>query len=441
MTDENEEADDPLTVRGQGWAFNKAAFPGSQSGGGAPEGTVACGQLDPNNPSTTGPNSPACQSCAFLNSGDPNFATECPQNGTNGNMGFLDPANDSPNLRFFHPKERFGLFAGYPTSRYVRGLQKLTVPSVGLAFMGDADHEHDSNGNYIGDQDAQADCVNPLFAKNLPTSASQDLCHLTRGPRSPNLVYYAAIAGVPHELLQATPGGTGPGETDASGNPLCAAGTQPEACPQKNTLQAADWKLIKGNDPEHYDFSGADFHMVESIGPRTTNTGNWANVAACTPPASGPPPLPGAAGADAINGCEFNTNNSDLQFSCIFPLVQVDGSGTIQPFVKDCTSAMYGGACDCGPNSLDNHSQLCSASTPTTQLYGKAYPSVREMIIAEAMSNEVINGVPYNQGIVSSLCPIALDIGQPLATAQQDPLFGYNQAVGALIERVKVSIK
>jgi len=440
VTDENEEADDPLTIRGQGWAFAKSSFPGSQSGGGAPEGTIECQQLDPNNPSTTGPNSPMCQSCAFLSS-DPNFTTECPDNGTSGSHGFLDPANDSPNLRFFHQKERFGLFAGYPTSRYVRGLQKLAVPSVGLAYKGDTDHEHDTNGNYVGDQDAQADCVNPLFAKNLPASASQDLCHLTRGPRSPNLVYYAAIAGVPHELLQATPGGTGPGETDASGNPLCAAGTSPEQCPQKRTLQPADWKLVKGNDPEHYDFSGADFHMVESIGPRTTNTGKWANVAACTPPASGPPPLPGAAGADPINGCEFTTNNSDLQFSCVFPLVQVDGSGTIQPFVKDCTDAMYGGACDCGPNSLDKGSQLCSASTPTSQLYGKAYPSVREMIIAEAMSNEVINGVPYNQGIVSSLCPIALDIGQPLATAQQDPLFGYNQAVGALVERVKVSIK
>ncbi len=340
VTDENEEAVDPLTVEGQGWAFDKGSFPGSQSGGGAPEGTIECQQLDPNNPSTTGPNSPQCQSCAFVSSSDPNFATECPRDGTNGNDGFLDPANDSPNLRFFHQKERFGLFAGYPTSRYVRGLQKLTVPSVGLAYHGDADHEHDANGNYIGDEDAQADCVNPLFAKNLPTSASQDLCHLTPGPRSPNLVYYAAIAGVPHELLQATPGGTGPGETDASGNPLCASGTPAEQCPQKSTLQAADWRLIKGNDPEHYDFSGADFHMVESIGPRTKNTGNWANVAVCVPPASGTPPAPGAAGADSINGCEFNTNNSDLQFSCVFPLVQVDGSGTIQAFVKDCTDTI-----------------------------------------------------------------------------------------------------
>jgi hypothetical protein len=311
---------------------------------------------------------------------------------------------------------------------------------VGLAFMGDTDHEHDMTGNYVGDQDSQADCVNPLFAKNLPTSASQDLCHLTPGPRSPNLVYYAAIAGVPHELLQATPGGTGPGETDASGQPLCAAGTPAEQCPQKATLQPSDWKLITGNDPEHYDFRGADFHMVESIGPRTTNTGLWANAATCTPPANGPPPLPGASGADPINGCEFNTNNSDLQFACVFPLITLDANNNVQAFVKDCTDPKYGGACDCTNNSLDKSSQLCSATVPTNQVYGKAYPSVREMVIAQAMATETINGQPYNQGIVSSLCPIALDIGQPLAMAQNDPLFGYNPAINALIDRIKTSI-
>jgi hypothetical protein len=431
VTDENEEADDPLSIAGQGWTFNKLSFPGSQSGGGAPEGTVACQQLDPNNPATTGPNSPLCESCAFVSPSDPSFAAQCPKNGTNGNAGFLDPANDSPNLRFFHQKERFGLFAGYPTSRYVRGLQKATVPSVGLAFPGDTDHEHDAMGNYIGDQDSQANCVNPLFATDLPSSPGGDLCHLAQGPRTPDMIYYAAIAGVPHELLQATPGGTGPGETDLAGNPLCPAGTPAQQCPQKTALQPADWKLIMGNDFEHYDFSGADFHMVESIGPRTTNTGNWANTATCTPPAAGPPPLPGAVGADPVNGCEFNTNNSDLQFACVFQLVQVDANDIIEPFVKDCTAAEYGGACDCSVNALDKGSQLCSPTTPTNQLYGKAYPSLREMKIASALGA---------QGAVSSLCPITLDLGQPLSVAQADPLFGYNPAVDTIVEHLKTTL-
>ncbi len=440
LTDENEEAVDPLTVKGQGWAFNQSSFPGSKSGGGAPEGIQACQSLDPNNPTTTGPNDPTCTSCAFLNPADPSFATQCPKDGANGNAGYLDPANDSPNLRYFHQKMRFGLSSAYPTSRYVRGLQRSTVPSVGLAFQGDTDHEHDANGNYVGDQDANANCVNPLFAAGLPTTPGADLCHLKPGPRTPNLVYYATIAGVPHELLQAKPGDTSPGSTDASGNALCPAGTPPEQCPQKATLSAADWTLMGGRDPEHYDFRGSDFHMIESIGPRTTNAGQWANAATCTPQAGVTPPLPGAAGADPINGCEFSTNNSDLQFACVFPLVTVDGSGVIQPFVKDCTDSKYGGACDCSPNSLDNHSQLCFTATPTHQVYAKAYPSLREVQIAKAMSQQTIGGKPYDQGIVSSLCPIALDVGETLQQAQNDPLFGYNPAVNAIIDRIKVSI-
>jgi hypothetical protein len=429
VTDENEEAADPLTIAGQGWAFDQSSFPGSQSGGGAPQGTIECTTLDPNNPSTTGPNDPNCTSCAFNNLGQ--NAQRCPKNGTSGNAGYLDPANDAINLRFWHQKQRFGLFAGYPTSRYVRGLQKPAVPSVGLAFQGDSDHEHDPmTGNYIGDQDAQANCVNPLFAQNLPTSASADLCHLKRGPRTPDLIYYAAVAGVPHQLLQAAPG-----QHDASG--YCAAGTAPADCPQKYVLSSADWRLVMGNDPEHYDFRGADFHMIESTAARTNNTGLWANTATSTNQAGCQLDSTGAApaGCDPINGAEFNTKNEDLEFSCTFPLIDATG-GTVQPFQKDCTAMQFTQACDCAPSSLDTGSQLCSATTTTMQVNGKAYPSVREMIIAHAMATETFNGYSYNQGVVSSLCPIHLDVGQSVMQAQADPLFGYNPAMNALIARM-----
>jgi hypothetical protein len=430
VTDENEEAADPLSVAGQGWAFNQSSFPGSQSGGGAPQGTTECQSLDPNNPTTTGPNDPNCISCAFLSPSDPTFATRCPKNGTSGSAGYLDPANDAINLRYFHQKERFGLTSAYPTSRYVRGLQKPTVPSVGLAFSGDTDHEHDALGIYVGDQDGQADCVNPLFAQNLPTSAGQDLCHLTRGPRTPDLIFYAAIAGVPHQLLQATPG-----EHDAAG--VCPAGTAPAECPQKYSLSAADWKLVMGTDPEHYDFRGADFHMVESVQARTTNTGGWANVATstnqggCQLDSSGTAP----AGCDPVNGAEFDTRNEDVEFSCVFPLIDVSG-GTVQSFQKDCTQMQFTQACDCSATSLDTGSQLCDGTTPTLQVNGKAYPSVREMVIAHAMATETFNGYSYNQGVVASLCPIHVDVGQSVSQAVADPLFGYNPAINALIARL-----
>jgi hypothetical protein len=390
VTDENEEAVDPISVGGQGWAFPNGSFPGSPAGlGTAPQGTIECSQIDPNNPTTTGPNSPSCTSCAFA-AGAANFATRCPKDGMNGANGYLDPADDDLNIRFFHQKMRFGLFAGYPTSRYVRGLTQVTVPDV--------NHEHDTGGNYIGDQDPQADCTNPLFAATLPTDSTQELCRLQRGPRQPDLVYYAAIAGVPHQLLQAKPG-----------DPECDAAMQPQNCPQKSVLSASDWTHIMGQDPEHYDFRGADFHMIESTDPRTNNTSGWENTSQC------PPGSPD--NCDSINGREWTTNKRDLQFSCVFQLTQP----------KDCTQTKYAQACDCAPGALNSGTQLCQG---TTQLFGKAYPSVREMIIAKAMSEQ--NAQSGGQGIVSSLCPIHVT-----EQSAGDPLYGYRPAVSAIINRLK----
>jgi len=417
VTDENEEAADPLAIGGQGWAFDNTAFPGSPSMA-APEGTYQCNLLDPTNPTKTGPNDPNCTSCVFIR-GASNFATECPNDPPGGTGGFLDPSDDALNVRFFHQKQRFGLFAGYPTSRYVMGLQKPAVPSVGLAFPGDKDHEHDSMGNYVGDQPGQQNCVNPIYAQDLPTSVSQDLCHLRAGPRTPDLVYYAAIAGVPHQLLQQDP-------TNAMS-------------PQKDVLSDADWKLIMGNDPEHYDFSGADFHMIESIQERTSSTTDpslsvWANRSIC--------PDTDVDNCDPINGREFATNKSDLQFSCIFPLITVN-DGSIVAFQKDCTSPgagdPYKGACDCAVGSLDGNSPLClksGSSYTQVQINGKAYPPVREMIIAKAMSQSTAG----NQGVVSSICPITADIGETLDQATQDPLFGFNPGMNAIADRFRASL-
>jgi hypothetical protein len=436
VTDENEEAADPLAIGGQGWAFDNTDFPGSPDNA-APEGTKECGSLDPKNPSTTGPNDPNCTSCAFIK-GASNFSSECPSDPPGGTNGYYDPSNDALNVRFFHQKERFGLFAGYPTSRYIMGLQKTAVPSVGLAFKGDTDHEHDGNGNYIGANTGQQNCVNPIYAQNLPTSSSADLCHLQAGPRTPDLVYYAAIAGVPHQLLQSTPG-----------DGTCPSGTMASQCPQKSVLTDNDWKLIMGNDPEHYDFSGADYHMIESTQERTSTDTDPSKPAWGTDPITmsnqSACPDTSADNCDPINGREFATNKSDLEFSCIFPLVTVN-NGTISAFQKDCTCNMgsgagciYSGACDCAAGGLDANTQLCQkggSGYTEVQINGKAYPSVREMIIAKAMSASNAG----NQGIVSSICPINVDVGQTVAQAEQDPLFGYNPAVNAIIDRLKKSL-
>jgi hypothetical protein len=422
VTDENEEVADPLAIGGQGWAFDMGEFPNSPTKA-SPQGTTDCQNIDANNPSATGPNDPNCKPCPFLKSSDPTYAARCPPDGTTGTSGYLDPNDDQANTRFYQQKRRFGVTSMYPTSRYVRGLQQMTVPS--------SDHEHDGNGNYIGDQDANANCRNPIYATDLPTDPSADLCGLTEGKRDPSLVYYAAIAGVPHELLQAKAGDPN--------DPTCPAGTPQADCPQKDALSDADWKLIMGTDPEHYDFRGADFHMVEDWNPRTGGgpltespwqaSGVLANVSKC-PPVGG---TPQGLGCDPINGGEWQPNKGDLQFACIFDLrPQYGGVG------KDCTNQIYAGACDCQPGSanmgpaLDLGTQLCDKTRPSLQIYGKAYPSVREMIIAKAMSTSTVG----NQGIVSSLCPIHVSDNAQM----NDPLYGYRPAVGAIINRLKKSL-
>ena len=388
VTDENEEVANPLSVGGEGWLYESAPFPSSPTYG-APEGTVEC---------LGNPNDLNCTSCAFSNiQNAPNFATECPDDPPKGMQGFLDPSNDSVNVRFFNQKQRFGVFAGYPISRYVRGLQKRSVP--------DRAHEVDGNGNYVGDQDKYGNCTNPIFAQNLPTDPSADLCRLQQGPRTPDLIYSGAIAGVPHQLLQAQSG------VDAE----CPVGTAQADCPQKHQLTEADWTNITGKDPDHWDFTGIDPHMLESENPR----------------AGLPCPPSSNDNCDPINGREWTTGKKDLEFACIFPLT--DSAG--QPAPKDCTQMQYNGACNCATGSNSQNTPLCqkvNGYDTNTQIFSAAYPSIREMAIAHAMADSP-SGV---QGIVSSVCPIHTSFqGGPT-----DPLIGYRPAANAIVDGLTKSL-
>jgi hypothetical protein len=412
VTDESEEVADPLSIGGQGWAFANTAFPGSPNGS-APKGTIECeNPVDPNNVNTTGPNDPNCTSCAFIQ-GQPNFNTECPGG------AYLDPTDDNLNVRFFQQKRRFGLAAMDPISKYVVGLTRSTVPSVNHSGSGgNLDHEHDGSGNYYGDctysNDSSpnhdcaahpkapdgtdwADCTNPIFATNLPTDPNADLCHLTRGTRTASQVFFAAITGVPHQLLQSDP-------------------TNPDS-PQKATLSAADWLRILGNDPENYDFTGADFHMLES---ETDRMGSQC------------PSAMAADSCDPINGREWDTGKGDLQFACIFDLrPQYGGVG------KDCGNAAYTGACDCATNSQSRDTPLCSktgGNNPDAkgytdlQINGKAYPGIRELEVARALGG---------RAVVSSLCPIHVADNAQM----DDPLYGYRPGMQALIDRLSTALQ
>ena len=383
VTDENEEVANPLAIGGEGWLYEQSTWPDSPTYG-APEGTIEC---------KSNPLDPKCTSCASSTvPHDANYAARCPADPPSTAAGYYNVQapndDDNVNVRFFHQRQRFGEFAGYPVSRYVRGLTRESVPDRG--------HEVDRAGNYVGDQDQYADCVNPIFAQDLPTDPNGDLCHLTRGPRTPDLVYYAAIAGVPHQLLQAKPG-------DAE----CSAGQARADCPQKDTLSEDDWLTITGKDPENYDFTGADPHMLESEEPRQT----------------GCPPT-GNDSCDPINGREWDTQRGDLQYACIFPLAQP----------KDCTQMAFKGACDCQDGTASENTPLCQNAGGVhthVQINGKAYPSIREMLIAHAMADQ-----PSVQGIVSSMCPI-----HTTEMGAGDPVFGYRPAVNAIVNRLKTDLE
>lgn len=396
VTDENQEVADPHALSGGAWAFENEFFPTAPGGYGAPEGTKVCEQ---------NPMDPGCTCCATITSAS-DQANQCANQADGGKSAvyYLPSAQDNSNIRFFHMKQRFGVDVGYPSSRYINGLTSQTVP--------DQNYQH-------------SDCTNPLFAATLPTSSSAELCKLPTGSkRSPggNLVYYAAITGVPHELLQAQPGSA-----------ECSTGTPAGDCPQKSMLEPADWTLILGQDPENYKFTGADFHMLESQVPRTpaiiaaAGAVNNFNVGPC---------LPGSAAdnCDPINGREYDTDlhdgtgPGDLQYACTFKLDQP----------KDCTLAQYQGACDCmetdagGPVWPNQTSSLCQKSGNnygTTQVYGKAYPGIEELLVAKGLGAE---------GIVSSLCPIHTGATETSAT---DPLYGYRPAVNAIINRLKSALQ
>jgi hypothetical protein len=374
MTDENDSEVDVRSYGGKGWWFMAGTFDPWHGTSGCSENGSGSALLDP----TT------CTSCDF-----PQGAMDpaCPQ-GANTVYSADNDWGFNPNLRHVHMEQKYGITPQFPIQRYVLGLTSTTIP--------------DRNGEYpSGAQSYQGltnlDCVNPLFAASLPDGSSTDpdtLCKLPAGSRTPDLIYYAHIGGVPHQLLQQDP-------------------TNKDS-PQKETLTDADWTKILGNDPLNYDYTGIDPHMIESYQPR--------------------PGLPaGPPASDPISGYEWTTDQGsehildvDREYACTFPLaMQRDCTNRMDPMVQ------Y--ACDCPATTgltPDQLPPLCDPTAQVVQVAAKAYPTVRELLLAKLMGN---------QGFVSSLCPIHFQPGTG-QTQTTDPLFGYNPAVNGIVDRLKVAL-
>ncbi len=364
LSDENDSEIDVRSIGGLGVNWMAGAFP-------PPKGTSAC---------ASSPGSPQCQSCAQGN----NTATD--GNCMNGGSTYT-AVNDwgyDLNLRHVHMKAKYGVDPQYPIERYVTGLTSTVVP--------------DRNGEYpMGASSYQGmnDCQNPLFAGTLPSGGSNPtvdaLCHTPPGPRTKDLVFYAHIGGVPSSLLHFMPGNTA-----------------------ASTLSDADWVKILGNNPETYDYSGIDEHMVESYQAR---------------PGLAAPGSPN--GTDPINGHEWVTDTGaghilsvDREYACIFPLSDSMGN----PTPRDCTQPQNANFCDCphmaGTVSAQQLPPICDQTTITKQTGAKAYPTIRELLLAHKMGT---------QGIVSSICPIDV---KDNATGD-DPLYGYRPAVAVIVDRLK----
>ncbi len=295
LTDEDDSSVDPLSYQGTGFKLESETQD-------MPRGTPIC---------ATNAASPECKP-----SGD-----------------FYSKAESNLNVRFSRMKQRFGVDPQYPIQRYVDAFTKPRIPG--------AAREHDANGNYA----ATNNCVNPLFAKNLPVNEGDELCLLPRGPRSADLVYFALIGGVSGKLL---PSGDAP----------------------------IDWTSILGRDATKWDEAGLDPHMRPSIDPR--------------------PELPGptaANDADPLVGRDWTTKGEDLEYACIFDLYDQKPDGTAVKVSRSCDDPTQ---CDCNGKK---DSPLCDPAKPDQQIKGKAYPTRRELMVAKGIGD---------RAIVSSLCPAQL---------------------------------
>jgi hypothetical protein len=394
LSDENDSEIDVRSYRGSGYAFMAATYEPAR-------GTQAC---------ATNPADPSCGSCSLA----ANAATD--PSCTQGVYASSDVTNwgSDLNLRHVHMKAKYGVDPQFPITRYVNGLTSPTVP--------------DRIGEYPTPTSAYAannDCTNPLFAASLPdgtglsagiataetASDVSALCNLPASSRPKENVFYAIIGGVPNQLLHFD---------------------------QASGTNAPDWVRILGKSPDTFDYTGIDVHMVESYAPRVGLSYVASPLTGETVPTD--PTNGNGAANDPWNGREWITDSAnpvhvdlpvDRQYACTFKLAGPP---------RDCSNSIVAGnrvwtvpansyACDCStagatPGEVP---PVCDPATPTNQIAAKAYPTIRELNLADKLGA---------QGIVSSICPIDVEDN----SAGNDPLYGYRPAVAAIINRLKTAL-
>ncbi|MFO0589120.1 MAG: hypothetical protein U0441_16330 [Polyangiaceae bacterium] len=294
------------------------------------------------------PNDACCAPCDQAPAG---CAEQASCKDASGNWARIEGEDaNGRDLRCFDQKRRFGKSYLYPTERYVTGLTELHVP--------------DRYGNLTS---------NPLF---MDLNLDDDI----HGQRTPDLVFFAGIVGVPWQDIAKDPTTLAKGLK--SGEELIA----------RDAEGHSTWDRILG-DPEKGTLP-LDPHMWESQKPRT-----------------GLPDATSAFGADPISGHEQKELATNLQFACTFPLLSpIPCAGDI--------------SCDCYKPDGNPLCQAPSGEYTQDQVAAKAFPGLRELSVLKGLQK---------QAIVASVCPSNMDE----AAEKNAEDFGYRPAVGALIDRLK----
>ena len=253
--------------------------------------------------------------------------------------------------------------------------------------------------------------VNGLKSPTLPlqshpstsvTNPLYDTAGTDKAPRDPSLVFLAGIVGVPWQDVADDASLTGAGLNYLTAKELTAKGR---------------WSALLGDPSASPPVPPSDPFMVESIAARRgTNSIAQPPVATAPPDSTNPH-------ANVINGHEYNIPGlDDLQYACTFPLNTPK------------TCAATNKACDCSPDAPTMpdkaNSPLCQGGANiNTQTSAKAYPGTRELQVLKDLGENAI---------VASICPKEV---QAVGDQASDPNYGYNPAVGAIIERLKVALQ
>ncbi|MCK6586019.1 MAG: hypothetical protein L6Q76_00385, partial [Polyangiaceae bacterium] len=246
----------------------------------------------------------------------------------NGNVKALTDAEDTPSLRCFDQKRRFGIDFLYPIDRYSTALTSVVVPNRAGELV-----------------------PNPIFTDLNPTDSISAV-------RGAGQVFLAGIVGVPWQDIARNKDDLTLGFKNAAELEVLDA----------NGLST--WDIILGNPATLT--PPADPHMIESIFPRT-------GVNPVTGDAIKPPGNP----TNPINGSEWTIKNQDdLQYACIFNL----------PSPRDCTDAsLVSCDCKdpmndsplCQPDPVN-------PANRTFQTKAKAYPGIRELSVLQALGPQGI---------------------------------------------------